>query len=332
MNTIMTVQGPVSPGNLGFCQCHEHLALSKGVSFQRNAALLIDDIGKSTEEANRLVAAGGSAVVDAQPGGCNRMEQALFEISKESGLHIVSSTGFHKLCFYPEDHWILQMSADELYRFYVSELTEGMYQNIDHSANPFWSGYSSEETPQTGIHAGIVKMALDQENLTPRYLRLFTAGTRAAIAADVPVMVHIEAGSDPTALFAELRQLGLSPERMIFCHMDRATDDLSVHLNLLSQGIYLEYDTIGRFKYHSDLREIEIFRTMLNAGYENQLLFSLDTTSARLKAYDPSAVGLDYLLTTFVPLMKKYGITAEQIRKISHDNFIRVFTGQTLTY
>lgn len=320
MKTIMTVQGPINPVQLGFCQCHEHLALSKGVSSELNSALLIDDPDKSTEEAVRLKKNGGSVLVDAQPGGCNRIEQMLLAVSKVSGIHIIASTGFHKLCFYPENHWIRTLSEDQLKAFFVQELSTGMFHDID--VNMPDLSADTAASPR----AGIVKMALDRENLTPVYRRLFAAGAKAAIRTDVPVMVHIEQGSDPIALFHFLCELGVNPRRMIFCHLDRAVSDLSVHLELLKNGIYLEYDTIGRFKYHSDMREIEIFLEMLRAGYEDQLLFSLDTTRTRLKAYDESAIGLDYLQTVFVPLMAENGITQQQISKISHDNFVRVFT------
>ena len=314
--TIMTVNGPVCPEQLGFCQCHEHLAISRGVSFEKSPVLLIDDIQKSTKEAARLFKSGGRTIVDAQPGGCNRVEQDLLTISQKTGLNIIASTGFHKLCFYPEQHWLYTASADELCRIFTHELTVGMYSSID---TCFSSGYSH-------IRAGIVKSALDRENLTPIYQKLFTAAAGAALASDVPLMVHIEQDSDPVALFFFLKKLGVPPQQMIFCHMDRAIPDLDIHKKLLSEGIYLEYDTIGRFKYHSDLREIEIFQSMLAAGFDEQLLFSLDTTRARLKAYDPKAIGLDYLLTTFVPLMEYHGITRQQIEKISHHNFVKVFT------
>lgn len=316
MNAVMTVCGPIAAEELGFCQSHEHLALSKGVSFQKNPALLIDDADRTTQEAIRLVKAGGNTVIDAQPGGCNRIERDLMSISQKSGLNIIASTGFHKLCFYPENHWIFSMPQQDLCHFFLSELTDGMYSGIDRSFCP----------ENTGIRAGIVKMALDSVNLTQRYEALFCAGAKAALEADVPVMIHIEAGSNPLLLLHFLLKTGLAAHRIIFCHMDRAVPDLSIHKALLEQGVFLEYDTIGRFKYHSDLQEIEIFSEMLNCGYEDQLLFSLDTTRARLKAYEKSAVGLDYLLTAFVPLMIQNGITEQQIHKISHDNFIRVFS------
>ena len=69
-----------------------------------------------------------------------------------------------------------------------------------------------------------------------------------------------------------------------------------------------------------------MFQTLLDQGYEDQLLFSLDTTRERLKAYNPDGVGLDYILKTFCPAMRNAGISEEQIEKISNKNCINVLT------
>ena len=59
MKEIITVTGRIAPEELGFCQCHEHIAMSKGISYQINPALCIDDMEKSLEEAKRFHLAGG---------------------------------------------------------------------------------------------------------------------------------------------------------------------------------------------------------------------------------------------------------------------------------
>ena len=133
-------------------------------------------------------------------------------------------------------------------------------------------------------------------------------------------MVHIEQHSDPLDLLNFFQALPQKPSELIFCHMDRACSDLNLHKKVCARGVYLEYDTIGRFKYHDDETECSIFKELIAAGYEDQLLYSLDTTRARLKSYDPNAVGLDYMFTTFIPFMKEHGITNEQIYKITHTN------------
>ena len=137
------------------------------------------------------------------------------------------------------------------------------------------------------------------------------------------IMIHVEKDSDPVELFHFLTKNGADPKRLIFCHLDRACSDLTIPLFILKEGSFLEFDTIGRFKYHDDLTEATLFQRLIETGFENQLLFSLDTTRARLKAYTPDAIGLDYLLLTFLNVLQKSGITQKQIQKFSHENVLR---------
>ena len=59
---------------------------------------------------------------------------------------------------------------------------------------------------------------------------------------------------------------------MIFCHLDRACDDINTIKKIVSKGVFAEFDTIGRFKYHSDEHEIEIIKELLADGYQHQIL------------------------------------------------------------
>lgn len=318
MRDIVTVKGNISPEELGFCQFHEHLLIRKGVSGQINPALCFEDVELSKKEVKAYKAAGGSTIVDAQPVGCSRMAEGLLEISQNSGVNIITSTGFHKMIFYPKDSWIFSMTKGQIRDIYVNELTKGVYDNVDFGWND----------RQSDIRAGVIKTALDTENLTDQYRKLFSAAAEAALETDRTIMVHIENGSDPLGLLDYLLAEGLDPTRLVFCHMDRAIPDLTVHRKILENGVFLEFDTVGRFKYHSDAREIEIFKNHINNGFEDQLLFSLDTTKARLKAYDETCeIGLDYIFRVFIDEMKAAGICEDTIACISMSNPLRALIG-----
>jgi phosphotriesterase-related protein len=313
---VTTVLGDIPAGALGFCQSHEHLYLAKGKSFEVSPVLCIDDPAKSTQELLAYRTAGGGAVVDAQPVGCGRDAERLKDISRESGIHIIASTGFHKLDFYPEDHWIFTYSPDKLALLYIEELKSGMYGDCD----------TREPSPEikTHIRAGQIKTALDACGLTKDYQKLFSAAAAAARETGAPLMAHIEAGADPIGLADYLCGEGVDLKRVIFCHMDRATPDLSVHAEMCRRGITLEYDTIAREKYHSNARETEITLHMLAQGSENQLLMGLDVTRARLRCYG-GAPGLDYSLREFLPALKRAGVTETTLEKIFVTNPARVF-------
>jgi phosphotriesterase-related protein len=296
---IQTVLGDLPPGSLGFCQSHEHLWISRGYSSEINPALRIDDPEKSGAELRRYREAGGGAVVDAQPPGCGRDAETLRKISFASGVKIIASTGFHRLLYYPKDHWIYRYGAGELEAFFERELREGMYIDCD------------TEPPKktSAVRAGQIKTALEAE-FSPPHERLFASAAKAARKTGMPVMVHVERDSDPVALAGFLEKQCLSPDRCIFCHLDRAAPDTETHRELARRGAYLEYDTIARYKYHDDEKELEIIRAMTEAGFEKQILCSLDLTRERLASYGGSP-GLDYILKTFIPMLIERGLERE---------------------
>lgn len=315
MGAVTTVLGEISAVELGFCQCHEHLFIADGYPAVLFPSQRIDDPGLSAAELAGYKKSGGSAVVDAQPPGCGRGSKELARISRESGAHIIASTGFHRMVFYPEDHWIYEYTADELAEFFVSELTAGMY-----------AGYFNEPKPEgrTAYRAGQIKCALDSGAFSKQYQKLFHSAAKAAKLTGAPLMVHVEAGSDPMRLAEFLRKSGVDLSRAVFCHMDRSIEDLGIHKELCRSGIYMEYDTVARPKYHGDSREAEIVAEMLSAGFGKKILMSLDTTRDRLTSYG-GEVGLCHILKRFIPVLKTYGVTAGQIEDIFINNPVRLY-------
>lgn len=316
MKEIVSVTGTITAQELGFCQCHEHIALRKGTSYEVNPALCIDDMKKSLEELIRYRHFGGNSMIEAQPCGCGRMARELYELSRDSGIRIIASTGFHRLLFYPQVHWIHTLPAYELADIFIRELTQGMYVDGD----------SSLPSCQCNIRAGIIKAAYDSEELSGRYRELFHAAAIASCQTSRVIMIHVEKDTDPRRLQDYLLDLGVAPENLMFCHMDRACRDIGIHKDILKRGSYLEFDTIGRFKYHSDEYEISLFSELIESGYQRQLLYSLDTTRERLRAYNASGVGLDYILNTFNPALLASGITEDVIHMLSTSNPAHLLT------
>jgi phosphotriesterase-related protein len=314
MKVITTVLGDIAPSELGFCQSHEHLCITGTGNFPVKGEERIDDPEKSREEADLYRKAGGDTLIDAQPPGCGRDAFMLRDISEKSGVQIIASTGFHKMIYYPEDHWIHTSGREHLTRLFIEELQEGMYLDGNRA-------YPKKQGPG---RAGQIKTALDSEGLSPHYQKLFAAATAAAKVSGCALMVHIEKGSDPLGLSGYLFKQGLTPNRLIFCHLDRAVADTAVHRELCARGITLEYDTIGRPKYHDDEREAAIITEMLEAGYEKQILLSLDTTRARLRSYGGSP-GLSYILESFIPMLRRRGVSETQIEAFFRENPARIF-------
>lgn len=315
MTAIQSVCGPVAPAALGHCQIHEHIFVHPTPMARKNPALRIDSFGLSLRELERYRAAGGAALVDAQPVAAGRDAGMLEQLSRESGVTILASTGYHLLGFYAQDSWVHTLDGDALYKLYRGEIETGM---LPHSPDP-----SQRPAVPSSIRAGMVKAAIPTEGPVGRYAVLLRAAARAAADTGVPLMLHTERGQEAEAAIRLCLDAGARPEKLVVCHVDRQAADWGPHDAIAAAGVYLDYDTVGRFKYHSDEEEITLLRHMAEAGYGGQILLSLDTTAARLTAYG-GEMGLDYLFTSFLPRLEQAGFSREAVRAFCGENCRRL--------
>jgi phosphotriesterase-related protein len=216
---------------------------------------------------------------------------------------------YKKLVFYDNGHWLHKADDDLLIRLFISEIKEGMYIDADYKAPEM----------RCSARAGIIKAAVDSDGIKDGYIKLFNAVAVASVMTAVPIMCHIEKGADAMAVVDFLVNRGVRLETIILCHLDRARYDPDYHREIAETGVYLEYDTIARFKYHSNEMEIKLVYKLLENGFEDKILLGLDTTRERLKSYNGS-IGLDYLRNTFIPLMLESGIDHQAIHKMTVSN------------
>lgn len=303
---VQTVLGPIPIESLGHCQMHEHLYVAAGPATQKYPALLIDDPARSAEELADYRRMGGVSILDAQPGGAGRNAAMLKAISAQSGIPVITVTGYHLPHFYPADHWLLTENMDKLCNRFRCELSDGCV-----------------EAP--GVRPGAVKAALGPEGCAGRLKDCFQAAALAAGAANVPLIVHTEKGAGAVEAVRLAQLAGVPAHRVVICHADRQAADFAPHDAIADTGAMLEYDTIGRFKYHDDDSEIRLIRHMIEGGHAHQLLISLDTTRERLKRYG-GGIGLTYLLTDFLPALRRSGVSETIIRQITVDNPQKVFS------
>src|SRR5699024_12013181 len=93
------------------------------------------------------------------------MEKHLVSASENTGVQIVAATGFHKLAFYSDDHWIFTYNSEQLSEVFIHELEKGMYINTEtEHPNDFISNC-----------AGFIKVAIDEQRLYDPDNKLFNS-------------------------------------------------------------------------------------------------------------------------------------------------------------
>lgn len=297
---IQTVLGRVLPEALGHFQPHEHLFVHPTPASKKSPALEIGSREKSLAELLEYRRMGGGAIVDAQPLGAGRDAGILRELSRKSGVSIVTVTGYHLEMFYREGDPLLSLGEEALYARFFRELREGC-----------------EECG--AVLPGAVKAAIGPAGSLNGFRARLRAAARAAADAGTALILHTQAGEDAVEAVRICEACALAPERILVCHADRQAGDFSVHEAVAKTGAYLEYDTIGRFKYHDDPSEIRLILHMLERGYGDKLLLALDTTAARLQSYG-GEIGLTYLLERFLPALRRQGVSEEEIAQMTRRN------------
>lgn len=307
MAWLTTVRGPLEAGKLGYCQMHEHVFVRATPASENNSALKIDDEKRSLEDLRAYRAAGGMSLLDAQPLGAGRSLSALVRLSCASGVNIIAVTGYHLPIFYPDNHWIFREELEALQARFLEELLEGV------------------RCDEGSVSPGAVKAAIGADGPVGRFALCLRAAAGAAAQAGKPLILHTERGCGAVEAVKLCEKAGLDPARIAVCHADRQAEDFSIHEEIARTGAFLEYDTIARYRYHDDASEMRLILHMLEQGHGNRLLFSLDTTAARLKGYHPDAPGLDFLLRKFLPALERAGVQHETLQNIMVFNPLRLF-------
>ena len=302
---IRTVTGDISPEQLGVTQPHEHTIILPGKSCEVNPALLLDSPECAIQELSDYKAADGTSIVDAQPIGVERSPLLMQEISIQSGVQIVASTGFHRPRFYPADHFLFSETAEQLAQRMVNEITDGM---VDYSTGK-----------QTSVKAGLVKWTSEYHHIPPVMQKAAEAAAIAHHQTGVPILTHTEMGTCTLEQIALMEQHGVSPSAILLSHTDR-NPDRYLHKEIAQTGAYLIYDGVARTKHGPDSIIIDLIVTMFNEGLGDQIMVAMDTGSRTIWRHYGYGPGLAYLLNVFIPRLKRTGFSDDNVQRILRGN------------
>jgi phosphotriesterase-related protein len=311
---IQTILGPVAPEDLGVTYSHEHLIVRGGVGLVREPGFVLDSVEKMVAELADFTAAGGRAVVDMIPLDAGRQPVDLVEISRRAGVHVIAATGFHSALYYEGEHWIDGYSGEQLADLLISELTEGMDRR----------SYNGPIVERLAARPGVIKLATEYHHATATQRKLIEACGAAHAATGFPISTHTEQGTFGDEQVRLLGEAGVPPSAILVGHLDRLPDP-GYHREVASTGAYLIYDGPSRAKYGPDSRTIALIRELIDAGYGKQLLLGSDMArKSYLRAYG-GGPGLDYILTRFLPRLRREDVPQGAIDDIMIYNPARAF-------
>lgn len=303
---VQTVLGPVAPGDLGFTLPHEHTKCSLWwIENRWDYWELIGDEPRINEELAAYKRLGGGTLVDVTPIGIGRDLARLARLSQATGLHIVAGAGWYRQAYYPAEARIDRRSIDDLADEIVQEFVDGP------------------------VRPGIIgEIGTDKPWVTAQEERVFRAAARAALRTGASVTTHAVQSDVGLAQLTILEDEGLDPARIAIGHCD-SHPRIEHWREIVRRGAHVEADFLGMsftpLERAGEPKVVELISTLLNEGFEKQILLSQDVChDSQLASYGGN--GYTYLQKSFLPRLAAAGVDAATIKTITVENPARLLT------
>lgn len=313
---INTVLGPIEAKDLGKTLMHEHLIYGF-CGFQGDYTLGgFDELLCIRENMKWLTPLkekyGFRTIVDATNNECGRDPFFLAKMATIMDLNIICSTGFYYEPASAFMYWKFRSGfADvetEMYEMMRTELTKGI--------------------GNTGIKAGVIKLASSANQITPFEEKFFRAAARNNRETGATIITHTEAGTMGPEQAKLLIDNGANPKDIAIGHMCGNTD-LDYHERVLQYGVFDSFDRFGLegdlFNTPTDEERCDMIAALLDKGYEDQILMSHDSVTVELGRPRPVPKdNLDFMAHAnilnipdrVIPMLKERGVTDAQLDKI----------------
>ncbi len=151
-------------------------------------------------------------------------------------------------------------------------------------------------------------------NGTETERKVFEAVVIAHKETNKPITTHTSIGTLGHEQVAFFKEHNVDLNKVVIGHVD-LTGDADYILNMVRDGVYVEFDTVGKESYMPDRTRCEILKKIQDAGYIDRVFLSMDITRKSHLEY-AGGLGYSFLLDSFIPLLSSHGVSDESIEKM----------------
>lgn len=290
---IITVMGPLDENQLGPTAIHEHVMVDFHDAAEPPRAYDAAEIVKVIEPyLLKLKEAGCASFVDCTPEWLGRDPLVLRELSRTTGMHILTNTGWYNAPMVPPQAY--ELTAESIAELWVAEALHGI--------------------GDTGIRPGFIKIALsnDGKHPTPMQLKILRAAILTSQQTGLAIVSHTVGSTAAIEAANVMEQMGCAPERFIWAHAD-AADGLQPQIDLARQGMWISLDGInGHYE-----KQTSMIRELHAAGVSGRILISQDSGWYNIgEPLGGTVRPYHTLFTEFMPYAAAHGVDSDLLNTI----------------
>jgi len=295
---IQTVTGRVHDLDFGKAAAHEHVLVDfHAPSEPPRAYDRTEVVAIMRPYLDQLRGTGCRGFVDCTPIWLGRDPELLEQLSRLTGLHIVTNTGWYQAPMLPPE--ADRLNEEEIAAVWIDEAENGI--------------------ESTGIKPGFIKIALNSGKLSDSARKILGAAIRAAQARNLVIVSHTVGSAAMLEAHDIMQARGFDLSQFVWAHAD-AADGRDIQRQMAAEGIWISLDGIGsRHEQHAAM-----LKDLIAAGLADRILISQDSGWYRVGEPKGGKVRPYHtLFTEFWPFAVKSGIEEKILEQITTTNVAR---------
>jgi phosphotriesterase-related protein len=313
MSSVQTVLGPIAAEQLGATLSHEHVLVIMGAENYYYPWLFDFDAtrAKAIGELREAKAGGIDTIIDLTTPDLGRDVAFVRDVAEASGMNVVVATGIWRDV--PRSFWARDI--DKIADIFTREIEVGI--------------------GDTGIKAGVIKVANDAEGVTPEAERVLRGAARATKRTGCPISTHHWAPERVGTRQVEiLLDEGTPMDRVCIGH-SADTTDVDYLESLLKAGVYLSMDRYPGAEGRPEWRQRNAtVKALIDRGWAHRLMLGHDYAPAPVSAGSTRPIASSeptrylFVTTTAVPALIADGVPAATIDLMMRDVPRRFLAGE----
>lgn len=290
---VMTVNGLIPASEMGITLTHEHILVDfiGATHFDTSRYIKSEVIEKALPFLTQIKEQGIKTFIECTPEFLGRDPLILKQLSQQTGLHILTNTGFYGVNsnkFIPAE--MLSKSPEELSRIWIHEFKNGIRN--------------------TGVKPGFIKIGVDADSLSEFHTQLIKAAAMTHLETGLVIASHTGPYVPAFQQIEILEKNNVSPQAFIWVHAN-SEKNLSTLSEAAEKGSWISLDYLSE----NNVENItEIIQYLKKEGNLSKILLSHDAGW-----FDPAKPnggefrGFNVLMDKLIPSLINNDFSQEEI-------------------